>query len=471
MRTRPIVLSVFLAAGVLLSVVAADAGSERTNVRGMGMARTYVAGSRGLDAVGINPANLAAPDSGTVTMSLIPFGVHAGTDMMTYGTYKEYFTGVDAGTERVGRYLTDADKQKILEGFPDGVGRVAADAQFRPIGLSINVGSFGRFAFTITEQVAFDADIPHDYAEFILYGNAPGSVFDFSATRGRAQWTREYALSFGRAVPVPGFLQSLVKNLNAGVAVKYVQGFAYYEMSNSATSLATGMDGILHARVGVLARGASIDLIHDNGGDSFTPFPDAAGSGMAFDLGVSGMVTDYLTVGIAVTDIGSIGWTKHLEQVRVDTAFTIDDPGLESQRTAIENAMKGTRVDGEAFSTNLPTKLRIGVAVEVTAIPVVKEFMVGQMDLAADYNQGLYDVPGSTTRGRFSLGMEYRIVKFFPLRFGVSFGGEDRSNLALGFGLHFGFLDMDFGSENLNFLFAEDNFSKASLAMGLKLRF
>jgi hypothetical protein len=107
----------------------------------------------------------------------------------------------------------------------------------------------------------------------------------------------------------------------------------------------------------------------------------------------------------------------------------------------------------------------------VTAIPVVKEFMVGQMDLAADYNQGLYDAPGSTTRGRFSLGMEYRIVNFFPLRFGVSFGGEDRSNVAMGFGFHFGFLDMDFASENLNFLFAEENFSQVSLAVGMKLRF
>jgi hypothetical protein len=132
--------------------------------------------------------------------------------------------------------------------------------------------------------------------------------------------------------------------------------------------------------------------------------------------------------------------------------------------------MRGTSGPGEPFSTNLPTKFRVGVAVELTAIPVVKNFLIGQMDVAADYNQGLYDVPGSTTRGRFSLGMEYRLVKFFPLRFGVAFGGEDRSNFAMGFGFHFGFLDMDFASENMNWVFSQDSFSYGSFAMGMKLK-
>ena len=50
----------------------ATQAGEQTNIRGLGMARTSVAASRGLDAVGINPANLALPDDGTVTISLVP---------------------------------------------------------------------------------------------------------------------------------------------------------------------------------------------------------------------------------------------------------------------------------------------------------------------------------------------------------------------------------------------------------------
>ena len=48
----PIVLMLLLMPGLMLS-------GEQTNTRGLGMARTSVASSRTLDAVGINPANLA----------------------------------------------------------------------------------------------------------------------------------------------------------------------------------------------------------------------------------------------------------------------------------------------------------------------------------------------------------------------------------------------------------------------------
>lgn len=95
------------------------ADGERTNVRGIGMGYTAVATSRGLDAVGINPANLAYPDVGSVTISLIPFGVHVGSDFLTLGLYNEYFTGVNTDSGRVGRYLGETDKQRILSAFPE----------------------------------------------------------------------------------------------------------------------------------------------------------------------------------------------------------------------------------------------------------------------------------------------------------------------------------------------------------------
>ena len=75
-------------AGILLMTVFAlntYAGGERTNIRGVGMARTFVAASRGLDAVGINPANLPAGDEGTVSIGLMPLGLHVGTDFLNYG--------------------------------------------------------------------------------------------------------------------------------------------------------------------------------------------------------------------------------------------------------------------------------------------------------------------------------------------------------------------------------------------------
>ena len=37
--------------------------------------------------------------------------------------------------------------------------------------------------------------IPAQYVRFLLYGNPPGSVYDFGATAVNAWWTREYAMT------------------------------------------------------------------------------------------------------------------------------------------------------------------------------------------------------------------------------------------------------------------------------------
>ncbi|MEW6509367.1 MAG: DUF5723 family protein [Bacteroidota bacterium] len=451
----------------VLTATIARAGSERTNIRGMGMARTFVASARGLDAVGINPANLGYPDVGTVTLSLLPFGVHIGTDMMTYGIYRDFFTGVATDSGRVGRTLSESDKQTIIDGFQDGVGRGAGDAELRPLGISVDLGAQGRFALSLTEQVAAQARVPKEFVQFFLFGNAPGSVYDFGETRVGAQWTREYALSYGRRVPTPPFLRSLA----AGVAVKYVQGYAYFAMEHSGTSLVTGTDGVLQGRINMMTRSSGFHRLQNGEDTGVETLFDPVGTGWGIDLGVAGEVNEYLSFGIAVTDIGSVEWDKDLEIFKTDSSFTIDNPFSEAQRNAIEDAVKGKKMPGEPFSSSLPTKLRVGVAVDLSRAPFFKTYLWSPLLVELDYNQGFDNIPGATTRARFSLGVEYSPLSWLPLRTGIAFGGEDRSNFAFGLGFHASFLDFDLASENLNWIFDQDNFSYASVAMGLKFRF
>jgi len=60
---------------------------DRVNVRAMGMARSSAAISRGLDAVGTNPANLALPGDDVMTFTVLPFGVLVGSDFLTYDLF------------------------------------------------------------------------------------------------------------------------------------------------------------------------------------------------------------------------------------------------------------------------------------------------------------------------------------------------------------------------------------------------
>jgi len=57
--------TVFLSAAILWATCLLSAG-ERTDIQGIGMARTFTASTRGLDAAGINPANLLDDRNGYV---------------------------------------------------------------------------------------------------------------------------------------------------------------------------------------------------------------------------------------------------------------------------------------------------------------------------------------------------------------------------------------------------------------------
>lgn len=458
--------AVTLAVAMAVWAGSAVAGGERTNIQGMGMARTFVASSRGLDAVGINPANLAAPDKGTVTVGLMPLGLHVGSNFMNYGLYKEYFTGEKGSDGRVGRLLTDADKQAILASFPDGVGRASAQVEARPIGISVQLPSYGIIALTVTEYVSINVMVPQDYAKFLLYGNPPGSTYDFGQTSAYATWLREYALSYGQAIPCPSFLNSL----SAGIAVKVIHGFGYFGIDRFNTQFTTGTDGILHGSIDMHGRMAGIDPIRGVANAAYQPFPAPAGTGWGCDLGVASDVTDYLRAGMSVTDIGSVEWTRNLEQVVSSGSVTLDNPMDQSQRDSLENAVTGNRKSCDAFSSSLPTTFRVGAAVELDKVPALKKFLWGEWMFACDYNLGLVEGAGGAQVGRFSMGLEFKPWGFLPLRTGVSFGGPDQYNFALGFGLHFGVFDLDLASEHLNFLLSEASLAHGSVAMGMRVR-
>jgi len=459
-------LAVLLPLALVISHSAALAGGERTNIRGIGMGSTYVAVSRGLDAVGINPANLALPDDGTVTLSIAPLGVHVGSNFLTYGLYTDYFTGLATDSGRVGRTLTDADKQLILGSFPGGLGRISGDIDARLAGLSVKLGELGIVALTVTEHVAARANVPSQYVEFLFYGNTPGSVYDFGQTKATAVWSREYAISFGTRLPDVAFL----KSLSGGIGVKLVHGFAYFEVARFNNRLVTSADGMLDGTIDVLTRSSRSDMLKDLNEGGFTPFPAPAGSGIGFDIGVSGEVNEYLRVGASVTDIGSMNWTANLEENTARTAIHMDDPLRQSQRDSIQDAVKGDTHPGESFSTSLPTTIRLGVAVELHKVRFLRPVILGEMTLACDYNQGLYDVPGSTNVGRISLGLEFKPWGFLPIRTGVSFGGVDRSNFALGLGFHLGVFDLDFASDNLEWIFSQKDFTSGSVSVGMRFR-
>jgi hypothetical protein len=469
----------------LLSCVGyALAGGERANISGVSMGRTFVASSRGVAAIGTNPGNLALGDwDYDVTLTLVPpFGVSFGSDFLNYEIYNDYFTGVDTGgTERASKFLTDADKNRILTLFPEGIAETHLNVDVRLFALTVHSNTYGSVGLSVTERIASNFDFPRDYARFAFFGlDSAGSSYDLSGTDQRSWWLREYSLSYARKLSGIPFLEEFV----AGITVKLVHGFGYIgtdhytaRFSNTIVFDSTGGGRrYRHYRVDlsnsfrVLRSGTDQFTDALEGRDTsneFTPFPDPAGVGFGVDLGVSGEVLKGLRVGLSITDIGSITWDKNTKERAGSGQFSITKPDSEVIAD-VERAVVGEDRDIGEFSTALATGLRVGGSLQLDQTGWTP-WLPGQLLFALDYQQGFNNAPGNTTRPRVALGMEYRPVRFLPLRTGISVGGEDRFNWAMGFGFDLWNFTLDVGTENIGVLLT-DNFKQFSAGVEMRIK-
>jgi hypothetical protein len=440
-------------------------GGNRSNIVGLGMARTSTATSRGVDAIGINPANFAVSESPGFSLTALPFGIRLGTDFLNYGLYRQYLTGVSTDSGTVGYYLTNQDKDKILSGFSSGMGTINGDMDAKLIGVSFYRSGFGGLGFGISERVSAKGVMSKDYLRFLFYGNSPGQTFSFSNTEVRAWWFREYSLSYARSFENAFGLNDLA----VGVGFKYVAGFGYFDLEEVNTSFTSSSQDVVTGHAEYLSHRAGTDFLSSGTGSSFTPFPAPAGTGWGFDFGMNARVTSFLSCGVSATDIGSLHWTRNTRERRADGDFIIDDAFSKAQQDSLENLVKGTDQKVGGFGTQLPTAIHVGFALQLGR----PEFAEGFPDalLAFDYDQGLNNMPGNSTKPRVSAGMELRLLSWFPLRSGVSIGGVDQGSWAFGFGWHVGPVALDAATEDLLSLLQPSQASRVSAGIGIQIRF
>ena len=472
---------------VVLGVVIAstsDAGNDLVSGRTVGMARTFTASSRGLDAIGLNPANLALDDRGSdVTFEILPLGILAGSDFLNYKIYQDDFTGMDSlgangkpaldangKTVRVGKVLSQSDKDEILGLFPGGISHTQFSVNVTEFGLTVQSGTLGGFGLSVSDRAAVNIDIPEGYLKMVLDAFPPtGAVYSLDNTSFRASWTREFNLSYARIVP---FNVAWAKDIAVGIGLKYVQGFAYFgtdHYSGSIQIVPTYTQNVLTSEpisgnVNFLQYQSGVNFDSASNASEFLGKP--AGRGIGFDFGVSGEVFQALRVGVSLTDVGKMTWTQNTKAIQGSGAFTISDI---TQQDSLKNAFKGDKHDTTSFKTNLPTALHIGGALQVDKAPFVSHFP-GQLLVAADLNVGFNNEPGNTKTPRFSIGTEYRPVNMFPIRTGISIGGRERFNWAFGFGINTPVWDLDLGTQSIALLTNPNSFHNASVTIGMRFR-
>jgi hypothetical protein len=460
MKFIKISLTVFF---LIASISATYAGGDRTNLQGVGMARTFTAVARGIDAVGVNPANLGYLDRGTVTFNILNFGIHGGSDFWNQELYTKYFTGDENGNAV---FLDDAAKEKIIGAFPSGIALTSFDFEIKSFAISYQYPKIGGFVFSVTDRAGFNMNVPKDYVQFALYGNPINTKYDLSDTYFGAMWLREYALSYGRRTPRFVFM----KSMTAGITLKLIQGYGYAELVHNKTLFSTNENAEIFGKVDYRLKAAGVDFMFSDSSTKFQPFPKPAGVGYGFDIGVSGFIRSELSVGIALVNIGTVKWSQNTREISGHAELNIDDPFAGNQLDTLDKALKGEDKNIGSFSTGLPAALRLGAVYQLDKAPWVDNSFPGELLLAFDYNQGFNNLPGNTTNPRFSLGAEYKPWKWLPIRTGLSVGGTDHVNMGFGFGFLLGFFDWEFATENLGAVFTPKDFRRISFATGMRIR-
>jgi len=456
----------------------------------LSMGGLSTATSRDVDAIGTNPANLVGLSKGSFVIELAPVYVSAGTDFLSIDMYNNYFTGVkDSAGNTVGRYLTPADKQAILDAFPNGVGNIRFDTDVRVFAFSIRGNNYG-LGFAVDEFVGANVAIPNTLL-FPLNGNPPDSTLSWEKMGAALWWYRSYSLEYAHRLPKLIFIPSrIADDFAVGLGLKYVQGYSYAALERSTTSLYTSPNDYsytLNLGFDAVRSGLISNVISKNSksqvGDTvvnFNPFAPA-GSGLGFDVGFSAKVLGFIDAGISFTDLGSITWTQNVVRTAGDTSFTYSGfspaskdvmnakSNVDSLNDAFNSFFKGKDQLASSFSTSLPSKLNISVAFRLDEIlPLIP----GRMMVGVDYHQGLNNSFNNSTSPEIVLGAEWRPVYVFPIRTGVSFGGPYGFRWSLGTGINMPFWDIDVGIVTFNALSATDQAKTVSVVLSaLKFRF
>ena len=285
-------------------------------------------------------------------------------------------------------------KMDILGKIPDEGLKMNARADATAMSVSN-----GPFAFTISGVGIAEVNLNKDVVDLMFNGNTMADTIDITGSYSDALSYASAGLSYGFPIYTKGQRQ-----LAVGATAKYIKGIAIeqvVELQGLAATNITGFSG--EGRV--IAQTAE------------------GGSGYGIDVGATLRLNDSYTVGATITNLlGSITWDNNPKEYGY--IFSFDTTNLDNME---EDFVTSDDYDIaiEDFSTTLPQILTIGVAKTK-----------GTVKWAVDWQQGLVNKPGASTKPRLSMGGEWAPIGLLPVRMGYSAGGDHNAGFSFGTGVH-----------------------------------
>jgi len=459
----------------------AQEGYEHLSTIAHGAGRTYVVTSRGLAAVGLDPALLDYGNDKTLEIQVFPissYGLDAGPSFRDANSLASVF-------DTSNHHFTHERRIQITDLISNG--KLSGRGDVEVLGISYKLPTVGTFAFTWTSHAAVRADVPQDFIDFFLKADSPyyatthpHSVENFDL---QGSWYNEYSASFAKTLDIGNDTSAFLKTFSFGGSLKYVSGIAYIKVDQGNYIRTEPGGGRVFVSVNFDERSAyssNFDPTHIPNHFSFDfVTANSAGSGVGFDLGaVLGLFsnkhgTPTVLFGISATDIGSITWNKNATERIADHLYDSIIYQSATKPQDITDSLgkfSGTAKNLSSFTTPLPSMFRVGLQIDLDAMSI--EWGVFTPRIAVEYANGLTGLVGSLKYGRLGAGLTLERTGPVGLRLAGGFVIEQgASDITLGAGVTlFNFLNVDVASAHVG-QFLKSGSSGTDLAISVRAAF
>jgi len=390
---KRLIQAIIILAGILAVLVPAKvAAGGRASAKGVAMGEAFIGLATGIDAARYNPANLGLSGYRQTGLELVSLGANISNNSFTLGDYNNYS----------GAFLTDGDKNDILNGVPDEGLSIVADIEASALSLSA-----GSFVFSVSGVGLADANVNRDIIDLILNGNSFADTIRLTGSHLDAVAYISAGLSYGTSIYKIG-----TRQLAVGATIKYLRGLAIeriVELEGMTATYETGFAG--NGRL--VSRTAT------------------GGSGYALDVGAALRLNDNYTAGVRIKNfLSSLSWSKETEEHGYIFSFdTMTVDNMEDDYVVSDDYSK----DIPGFSTNLPSVMTLGIA-----------RTSGSLLWAVDWEQGFRRAAGASSKPRISFGLEWWPISVAPLRTGFATGGNKNTALSFGSGINLKPFYLDF---------------------------
>jgi hypothetical protein len=383
----------------------------------VGTAGTIATQARGDDIIGWNPANLGFEDNPDFSMSfgIIPVvpipAINVTNSAVSLNWLADYLFS--------GQYLDNNKKDEMLEVFGNEGWDLNPLLYAKILGISS-----GNFAFTIGAEVNSNVTLPTSVLNFVMYGNKFGEEISFDDIDGSAQAVIPFSISYGFPLELPN-LDFDIGNNYLGFGIKLLWGVGHGEVESFEGGMTTYPEYVAGTGSG------SIQYSYD-------------GFGLAFDLGWATKIEDNIIINLSIQNLfGFIKWKdKHSERIEFDfDVYAEASDEFEEILDAFTD--NDTTYSIKGFTSNYPTYLVAGFEYDVSP----------NIELYLNYKQFFKDEFQFSTRPRFSFATKMSPAMWFPIRIGIAFGGFEKFQAGIGFGLHAKHYHLDFGINQTGGLF------------------